>query len=84
MYAKMGITTVDEVLKLIEMVADERSIPQTDQTETIEQELTQELTQVMVDVPPNKGSSDETPQSSGFSFELEPSDQPLGGNDGTV
>jgi MSHA biogenesis protein MshE len=88
MYAKMGITTVDEVLKLIEMVADERAIPQTDQAETIEQkltqELTQELTQMIEDSSPNKGSKDETPQSSGFSFELEANDQPLGSNDGTV
>jgi MSHA biogenesis protein MshE len=43
MYAKMGITTVDEVLKLIEMVEDERAITQPDNTETIEQELAQAL-----------------------------------------
>jgi MSHA biogenesis protein MshE len=80
MYAKMGITTVDEVLKLIEMVADERSIPQTDQADIIEQELTQ----VMVAQNAHQEPSDEPPKTSGFSFELEPKDQPPGGDGGTV
>ena len=40
MYAKMGITSADEVLKLIETVADERVITQTSISETMEQDLT--------------------------------------------
>jgi len=80
MYAKMGITTVDEVLKLIEMVADERSIPQTDQADSIEQELSQ----VMVAQNAHQKPSDGPPKTSGFSFELEPKDQPPGGDGGTV
>jgi len=40
MYAKMGITSVDEVLKLIETVADEQVVPQTDIDDTMEQDLT--------------------------------------------
>jgi MSHA biogenesis protein MshE len=79
MYAKMGITTVDEVLKLIEMVADERAITQTDISDTIEQELAQ----VVVDQNTHQ-TTDEAPKSSGFSFELEPNDPPPGGNSGTV
>ena len=80
MYAKMGITTVDEVLKLIEMVADERTINDTDSAETIEQELTK----VIVEQNTNKTPSDEKSISSGFSLELEPNDPPPGGNGGTV
>ena len=80
MYAKMGITTVDEVLKLIEIVADERSIAQIDSTEAIEQELTQ----VMEEQSANQTSFDETPKPSGFSFELEPNGQTPGGGGGTV
>jgi MSHA biogenesis protein MshE len=79
MYAKMGITTVDEVLKLIEMVADERAISQPDNTETIEQELAQAL----VEQNANQTPSNKAPKSSGFSFELEPNDPP-GGPGGTV
>ena len=40
MYAKMGITSVDEVLKLIETVADERVMTHTHIDETMEQDLT--------------------------------------------
>jgi MSHA biogenesis protein MshE len=79
MYAKMGITTVDEVLKLIEMVADERAITQPNNTETIEQELAQAL----IEQNANQTPGDEAPKSSGFSFELEPNDPP-GGLGGTV
>jgi MSHA biogenesis protein MshE len=79
MYAKMGITSVDEVLKLIEMVADERAISQPDNAETIEQELAKAL----IEQDANKSPGDEAPKSSGFSFELEPNDLP-GGRDGTV
>ena len=80
MYAKMGITTVDEVLKLIEMVADERSINQPDNNEAIEQELAQVVEEQIA----NETSSDETPESSGFSFELEPVEPPPGGDSGTI
>ncbi len=80
MYAKMGITTVDEVLKLIEMVADERVITQTDSAEIIEQELTQ----VTVEQNANQIPDDEKPTSSGFSFELEPKNPTPGGDGGTV
>ncbi|GAC18583.1 GspE/PulE family protein [Paraglaciecola arctica] len=80
MYAKMGITTVDEVLKLIEMVADERAITQPVSTETIEQELAQ----VVEEHNTNETSSDETPKASGFSLELEPQNPLPGGDGGTV
>jgi MSHA biogenesis protein MshE len=80
MYAKMGITTVDEVLKLIEMVADERTIVQTENTETIEQELSQ----VVVEQNANQTPNDKTPKSSDFSFELEPNRSTPGGNGGTL
>jgi len=80
MYAKIGITTVDEVLKLIEMVADERALNQTDSEQTIEQELVQVATQQNA----NQTPSDETPESSGFSFELEPKNTAPGGDGGTI
>jgi MSHA biogenesis protein MshE len=80
MYAKMGITTVDEVLKLIEMVADERTIVQTENTETIEQELSQ----VVVEQNANQTPNDKTPKSTDFSFELEPNHPTPGGDGGTV
>jgi MSHA biogenesis protein MshE len=80
MYAKMGITSVDEVLKLIEMVADERVITQTYIPDTIEQELAQ----VVVDQNTHQTPTDEAPKSPGFSFELEPNDPPRGGDGGTV
>jgi len=80
MYAKMGITTVDEVLKLIEMVADERSINQASNNDAIEQELAQVMEGQVV----NETSRDEAPKSSGFSFELEPIDSTPGGDGGTI
>jgi MSHA biogenesis protein MshE len=80
MYAKMGIPTVDEVLKLIEMVADERLLTQPDNTESIEQELAQ----VVEEQNANQTPSDEQPKSSGFSFELEPNNLTPGGNDGSI
>jgi MSHA biogenesis protein MshE len=80
MYAKMGITTVDEVLKLIEMVADERATTEPDNTEAIEQELAQVAEEQTIDQIP----SDKTPRPSNFSFELEPKNQPSGDGDGTV
>ena len=79
MYAKMGITSVDEVLKLIETVADERTTNQTDIAETTEQELTQTVLAQNTHQTP----SDAAPKTSGFSFELEPKDQPSGGDGGT-
>lgn len=75
MYAKMGVTTVDEVLKLIEMVADERTTIQVDDEEKIEQELEQ----AVIEQQTNQTANDEKPKSSGFSFELEPK---LPGDDG--
>lgn len=80
MYAKMGITTVDEVLKLIEMVADERTISKPNDNEVIEQELAQ----VVEDQSANETPNEETPKSSGFSFELEPLTKPPGGDGGPV
>jgi MSHA biogenesis protein MshE len=80
MYAKMGITTVDEVLKLIEMVADERSITQTDSSDTIEQELATVVEEQNV----NQSTSEEKPKSTGFSFELEPNSPTPGGDGGTI
>jgi MSHA biogenesis protein MshE len=80
MYAKKGITTVDEVLKLIEMVADDRTATETNTTETFEQEHAQTVTGQNV----NKVSGDERSPSSDFSFELEPKTQPPGGKGGTV
>jgi MSHA biogenesis protein MshE len=76
----MGITTVDEVLKLIEMVADERAITQADSAATIEQELAKVVDQQNTIQTP----SDEQPKSAGLSFELERNDPPLGGNGGTI
>jgi MSHA biogenesis protein MshE len=80
MYAKMGITTVDEVLKLIEMVADERVLIPTDDTETIEQELAQ----VVAEQNPNQTTIDEEPKSTDFSFDLTPNTLAPGGNSGSV
>jgi MSHA biogenesis protein MshE len=80
MYAKMGITTVDEVLKLIETVADERTIVQTDNAATIEQELTQ----VMKEQSALQAPNDKIVKSSGFPFELEPKHQSPGDDGGTV
>ena len=80
MYAKMGITTVDEVLKLIEMVADESLVNHSDNNESIEQELAQ----VVEEQNANQPLSNETPAKSGFSFELEPNNQTPGGGGGTI
>ncbi|MFT5840463.1 MAG: MSHA biogenesis protein MshE, partial [Flavobacteriales bacterium] len=80
MYAKMGITTVDEVLKLIEMVADERTIVQTDNAATIEQELTQ----IMKEQSALQAPNDKIAKSSGFPFELETKHQSPGDDGGTV
>lgn len=80
MYAKMGITTVDEVLKLIEIVADERSISEPENIEAIEQELAQ----VVEGKIANETTSEDAPKSSGFSFELEPEHPIPGGNGGKL
>lgn len=80
MYAKMGITTVDEVLKLIEMVADEGPLTQSDNPDTIEQELTK----VVEEQNANQSVSDKKPKSGGFGFELEPTPPTQGGDGGTI
>jgi MSHA biogenesis protein MshE len=91
MYAKMGITTVDEVLKLIEMVADEKATTETDITETetdididTTEKIGQEYTQTMTEQRVNKTPTDEKSTSPGFLFELEPKTQLPGGEGGTV
>jgi MSHA biogenesis protein MshE len=79
-YAKMGITTVDEVLKLIEMVADNKAITATDMVETSEQEYPLEITQQGV----NKTTTEKKSSSSSFSFESESKTQPPGGKGGAI
>lgn len=76
MYAKMGTTTVDEVLKLIEIVADEKAPGQDDSEEAIEEELAQVVNEQL----PNEEKKDPPTSSSEFSFELEPP----GGSGGTI
>ncbi|WP_158771962.1 GspE/PulE family protein [Paraglaciecola sp. L1A13] len=81
-YAKMGITTVEEVLKLIEMVADERADLSTDNM-TDEPQEPREDESVMAQKPPTVNTKQDktVPSSSEFSFELEPrNDTPDGGN----
>ena len=81
-YAKMGITTVEEVLKLIEMVADERADLSTDNMTDEPQEPGEEES-VMAQKPPTVNTKQDktVPSSSEFSFELEPrNDTPDGGN----
>ena len=83
--AKMGITSVDEVLKLIEMVADERSVNNADeQAVPLEKELA-ELTGAAVEQAParDKPASDKPPTAE-FSFELEPVTKPSGDPSGSV
>jgi len=75
MYAKMGITTVDEVLKLIEMVAEEKTSDPGEDEEVIEEELAQ-----IVSEQHQEEKKDTPPSSSEFSFELEPP----GGSGGPV
>jgi MSHA biogenesis protein MshE len=83
MYAKTGITTVDEVLKLIEMVADDRSITSTDNAETIEQQLTQDMEKHRPHQTLSE-STGNTPEPTGFSFEIGSSNPKPGGDGGTV
>lgn len=83
-YAKMGITSVDEVLKLIEMVADERSVTNADEHDVpLEKELA-EVTSAIVEQAPvrDKPGGDKTV--SEFSFELEPVTKPSGDPSGSV
>jgi MSHA biogenesis protein MshE len=80
MYARMGITSVDEVLKLIEIVADERTIAQTENSETSEQESTS----AVIEQNTNQRPSDEISKSTTFSLELEPTEEPPGGAGGTI
>ena len=77
-YAKMGITSIDEVLKLIELVADESSTPVESTPATLEQELA-EVAGGKVEV-----NNAEKPTDSKFSFELEPLTQTTGKSDGSV
>ncbi|MCF2947369.1 GspE/PulE family protein [Paraglaciecola aquimarina] len=76
MYAKMGITTVDEVLKLIEMVSEE----QTARTDEIHEQ--EELATVIADQKGDIESSNKTQASN--RFELEPKIDPLGDDDGSL
>lgn len=75
MYAKMGITTVDEVLKLIEIVAEEKTTNQHEEEEVIEEELAK-----VVSGQEQEKKTTPSPSSSEFSFELEPP----GGDGGPV
>ena len=81
MYAKMGITTVDEVLKLIEMVADENVQLPNETIETTEQEITANI--VSQQQPQENGQNIDN-AGAGLSLELEPKDDPLGGGGGPV
>jgi MSHA biogenesis protein MshE len=77
-YAKMGITTVEEVLKLIEMVADERE--EAIEQNTVENDDAQSEPK-QATAPQEEEQQTET-QSAGFSFELEPRDKGTQGNNG--
>jgi MSHA biogenesis protein MshE len=83
MYAKTGITTVDEVLKLIEMVVDDRSITSTDNAETIEQKLTQDMEKHRPHQTLSE-STGNTLEPTDFSFEIGSSNPKPGGDGGTV
>ena len=78
-YAKMGITSVDEVLKLIEMVAEERS---SNNAEEQEVPLEVELAEVTGASVEQKISSDKA--ASKFAFELEPLAKQGRDDDGAV
>ncbi|WP_299072280.1 ATPase, T2SS/T4P/T4SS family [uncultured Paraglaciecola sp.] len=75
MYAKMGVTTVDEVLKLIEMVADEQVAIEEIEPESPLQQDTQQT-------PPT--AQDATTPVAEFSLELEPEYKPPGGDGGAI
>jgi MSHA biogenesis protein MshE len=77
-YAKMGITTVDEVLKLIEMVADDKTSPSSE----IAAEDLPELESgpaSMSSLEPSLSLS-ENAEKSPFTLELEPQDAPPKGS----
>ena len=96
-YAKMGITTVDEVLKLIEMVADEQARATESESEP-EENNELEMTNIQPSQTVLPGGNAEsgaastsgtsraqnipTPSSGEFSFELEPRDNGPGSNNG--
>jgi MSHA biogenesis protein MshE len=83
-YAKMGITSVEEVLKLIEMVADERSVNNTDEQEVpLEKELA-EVTGAIVEQAPARDKPASDKPAAEFSFELEPVTKPSGDPSGSV
>lgn len=73
-YAKMGITTVEEVLKLIEMVADEQK--EAPESEALVEQIGAGSAETNADSTDTFESKDDKPASSsdGFSFELEPKD----------
>jgi MSHA biogenesis protein MshE len=77
MYAKMGVTTIDEVLKLIEIVAEERS--DTAHADTQSKEIDAEQYVVA-----KESSAGDTQPQSGFTLELEPKDGSPGGRNGPV
>ncbi|MGS2721196.1 GspE/PulE family protein [Paraglaciecola aestuariivivens] len=83
MYAKMGITTVDEVLKLIEMVADDKVNPTAENPEAIEEELAQVASEQQENPEPSTNIA-KPASTSEFSFELEPDTKPPGGDGGSV
>jgi MSHA biogenesis protein MshE len=79
-YAKMGTTSVDEVLKLIEMVADERIINSAEEHEVpLEKELA-DVTGAVVE----QDTSSSKVFASEFTFELEPAFEPGGDTDGSL
>ncbi|MFT5675435.1 MAG: MSHA biogenesis protein MshE [Paraglaciecola sp.] len=77
-YAKMGITTVEEVLKLIEMVADDKAEPITEM-EAEDFPTLESGPAPKKSLEPN-GEVSESAVSSAFKLELQPRDDSLGGN----
>ncbi|WP_158965630.1 GspE/PulE family protein [Paraglaciecola sp. L3A3] len=69
MYAKMGITTVDEVLKLIEMVSDDRIENKPDEENMLEPNL---------EVDTESDAPKESLKPENTTLELAPKDDPLG------
>lgn len=80
MYAKMGITTVEEVLKLIEMVAEDRQLVTNDEPDL----EADHLTSTEAALEGNVEQSDSPTSTGDFSFELEPKGDPSGGTSGSV
>jgi MSHA biogenesis protein MshE len=77
-YAKMGITTVEEVLKLIEMVAD-------DKARLAEDDAHEQQADELPSLEPTPESSiGDTSNKPKIGLELEPYTDPFGGGDGSV